>query len=217
METCISTMLTPAKHFLHAENKQPLTFVPDRWVQHNCWSDLRLSSGTQKNKWPASENGKVRWKSYGNSRGRRIPFSSYLRQDDASSSLCHHLPHPPIVSSDFSSWGVSVLLPPADTPLAQPQSWKSSGGSPHLKWHPGAQDPCSMAPDSSWAPHFANLQRRGSKCIEYSVHRSAASTGWQARFTASGCIHTEVYKRSLLNTALLPRFRHGNRTDRVKI
>lgn len=97
METCISTMLTPAKHFLHAENKQPLTFVPDRWVQHDCWSDLRLSSGTQKNKWPASENGKVRWKSYGNSRGRRIPFSSYLRQDNASSSLCHHLPHPPIV------------------------------------------------------------------------------------------------------------------------
>lgn len=151
METCISTMLSPTKHFLHAENKQSLTFVPDQGVQHDCWSDSRLRSGTRKNKWPAWENGKFRWKSYGNSRGCRIPFSSYLRQDDASTSLCHHLPHPPIISSDFCPAEGSVCcchqpIPPWLSPRAGRAAvgHLTSNGIPARAargaWHPTAPE-----------------------------------------------------------------------------
>lgn len=169
-------MLSPIKHFLHVENKQSLTFVPDQWVQHDSKSDSRLRSGTQKNKWPAWENGKFRWKSYGNSRGRRILSSSYLEHDSTSPSSCNHLPHPPRhVSCLLPVWGVPACrCHQPTTPGSAPElGGKRSGGSPHVKWHPGVQARCSqtsMAPDSFWAPHFANLQRRGSKCIEYRAY-----------------------------------------------
>lgn len=69
-------------------------------------------------------------------------------------------------------------------------------------------------------PQLANIQRERESGgdVQSTEHTqgSAASTGWQARFTRSRYIHTEVYKQNLLNTAFVLHLRSSNQIHSQK-
>lgn len=83
-------------------------------------------------------------------------------------------------------------------------------------WHTDSAQPRTLRPQHlSWQT-FRERESGGDVQSTEHTQGSAASTGWQARFTRSRYIHTEVYKQNLLNRAQMRYLRSSNQIHSQK-
>lgn len=83
-------------------------------------------------------------------------------------------------------------------------------------WHTDSAQPRTLRLQHlSWQT-FRERESGGDVQSTEHTQGSAASTGWQARFTRSRYIHPEVYKQNLLNTAFVLHLRSSNQIHSQK-